>query len=72
MPTYFAEVAPPHARGLMTGAHGSFINLGYTIAGWVGWVALVANGEGANAHGDIGLDVTLRTLNLAGDFPTQF
>ncbi|KAL4808367.1 general substrate transporter [Aspergillus unguis] len=37
MPTYFTEVAPPHSRGLITGAHGVFINLGYCIAGWVGF-----------------------------------
>ncbi|OCT49367.1 Sugar transporter family protein [Cladophialophora carrionii] len=37
MPTYYAEVSPPHSRGLMTGAHGSFINLGYFLAGWIGF-----------------------------------
>lgn len=36
MPNYFSEVSPPHARGLMAGAHGSGINLGYAVAGWVG------------------------------------
>ncbi|KAH8686244.1 general substrate transporter [Ilyonectria robusta] len=37
MPTYFTEVAPPHSRGLITGAHGIFINVGYCIAGWIGF-----------------------------------
>lgn len=37
MPTYFTEVAPPHSRGLITGAHGIFINLGYCLAGWIGY-----------------------------------
>ncbi|KAE8441595.1 hypothetical protein EG329_004644 [Mollisiaceae sp. DMI_Dod_QoI] len=37
MPTYYSEVAPPHFRGLMAGAHGSFINIGYAVAGWVGF-----------------------------------
>ncbi|TVY84029.1 Sugar transporter STL1 [Lachnellula suecica] len=37
MPTYFSEVAPPHSRGLMTGAHGSGINIGYAVAGWIGF-----------------------------------
>ncbi|KAH0831568.1 putative MFS sugar transporter [Fonsecaea pedrosoi] len=37
MPTYFSEVAPPHSRGLMTGAHGSFINVGYFSAAWIGF-----------------------------------
>lgn len=36
MPTYFSEVAPPHSRGLMAGAHGTFINVGYAVAAWVG------------------------------------
>ena len=36
MPTYYAEVAPPHSRGLMAGAHGSFINMGYATSAWVG------------------------------------
>jgi MFS family permease len=36
MPTYFSEVSPPHSRGLMAGAHGSGINIGYAVAGWVG------------------------------------
>jgi MFS family permease len=40
MPTYFSEVSPPNSRGLMAGAHGSGINIGYAIAGWVGWVSL--------------------------------
>lgn len=38
MPTYFAEVAPPRSRGLITGAHAIFINIGYCTAGWVGYV----------------------------------
>lgn len=38
MPTYFTEVSPPHSRGLITGAHGLFINFGYCLAGWVGYV----------------------------------
>jgi hypothetical protein len=37
LPTYYSEVAPPHSRGLMAGAHGSFINMGYAVAGWVGY-----------------------------------
>ncbi|KIM97589.1 hypothetical protein OIDMADRAFT_44281 [Oidiodendron maius Zn] len=37
MPTYFSEVSPPKSRGLMAGAHGSGINVGYAIAGWVGF-----------------------------------
>lgn len=37
MPTYFSEVSPPHSRGLMAGAHGSGINVGYAVAGWVGF-----------------------------------
>ena len=36
MPTYYAEVSPPSSRGLMTGAHGSFVNFGYFLAGWIG------------------------------------
>jgi MFS family permease len=36
MPTYFSEVSPPHSRGLMAGSHGSDINIGYAVAGWVG------------------------------------
>ena len=38
MPTYYAEVAPPHSRGMMGGAHGSFINFGYFSSGWIGYV----------------------------------
>ncbi|KAH6871232.1 major facilitator superfamily transporter sugar, partial [Thelonectria olida] len=38
MPTYFTEVAPPRSRGLITGAHGIFINVGYCTAGWIGLV----------------------------------
>ncbi|KAH0837150.1 hypothetical protein AYO21_04611 [Fonsecaea monophora] len=37
MPTYYAEVSPPHSRGMMTGAHGSFVNAGYFLAGWIGF-----------------------------------
>ncbi|OQU97186.1 hypothetical protein CLAIMM_03160 [Cladophialophora immunda] len=37
MPTYFTEVSPPHSRGLITGAHAIFINLGYCLAGWIGF-----------------------------------
>ncbi|PMD29230.1 general substrate transporter [Hyaloscypha variabilis F] len=37
MPTYFSEVSPPHSRGLMAGAHGSFINIGFALAGWIGF-----------------------------------
>ncbi|TVY89023.1 High-affinity glucose transporter [Lachnellula willkommii] len=37
MPTYFTEVSPPHSRGLIAGAHGMFINVGYCLAGWVGF-----------------------------------
>ncbi|OQV03232.1 hypothetical protein CLAIMM_08301 [Cladophialophora immunda] len=37
MPIYFSEVAPPHSRGLMAGAHGTFINLGYALAAWIGF-----------------------------------
>ncbi|TVY36539.1 High-affinity glucose transporter [Lachnellula subtilissima] len=37
MPTYFTEVAPPHSRGLITGAHAMFINVGYCLAGWIGF-----------------------------------
>ncbi|KAJ4244004.1 hypothetical protein NW762_014617 [Fusarium torreyae] len=37
LPIYFTEVAPPSSRGLITGAHGIFINLGYCIAGWIGF-----------------------------------
>ncbi|TVY40478.1 Sugar transporter [Lachnellula occidentalis] len=37
MPTYFSEVSPPRSRGLMAGAHGSGINIGYALAGWVGY-----------------------------------
>ncbi|EXJ91552.1 hypothetical protein A1O3_00100 [Capronia epimyces CBS 606.96] len=37
MPTYYAEVSPPRSRGMMTGAHGSFINTGYLLAGWIGF-----------------------------------
>jgi predicted MFS family arabinose efflux permease len=36
MPIYYSEVAPPHSRGLMAGAHGTFINLGYALAAWIG------------------------------------
>lgn len=36
MPVYFSEVSPPHFRGLMTGAHGCFINVGYATANWIG------------------------------------
>ncbi|TAQ87226.1 hypothetical protein B7494_g4450 [Chlorociboria aeruginascens] len=45
MPTYYSEVAPPHSRGLMTGAHGSFINMGYAVAGWVGFGCYHASGS---------------------------
>ncbi|GAB7352394.1 hypothetical protein MBLNU459_g2825t2 [Dothideomycetes sp. NU459] len=37
MPTYFAEVAPPRSRGLITGAHAIFINIGYCTGGWIGF-----------------------------------
>ncbi|CAK7234719.1 hypothetical protein SBRCBS47491_009044 [Sporothrix bragantina] len=37
MPVYFTEVSPPHSRGLITGAHAIFINLGYCTAGWIGF-----------------------------------
>ncbi|KEF53969.1 uncharacterized protein A1O9_09764 [Exophiala aquamarina CBS 119918] len=37
MPVYFAEVAPPHSRGFMAGAHGCFINVGYASANWIGF-----------------------------------
>lgn len=36
MPVYFAEVAPPHSHGLMAGAHGCFINVGYAASNWIG------------------------------------
>jgi len=37
MPIYFSEVTPPHSRGLMAGAHGVFINVGYASAGWISY-----------------------------------
>lgn len=37
MPVYFAEVAPTHSRGLLAGAHGCFINVGYAASNWIGW-----------------------------------
>ncbi|KAK6368175.1 hypothetical protein LTS17_009916 [Exophiala oligosperma] len=43
MPTYYAEVAPPHSRGLMAGAHGSFINAGYALAAWIGFACFHAS-----------------------------
>ncbi|KAJ5832274.1 hypothetical protein N7474_000585 [Penicillium riverlandense] len=36
MPIYFAEIASPNSRGLMAGAHGCFINVGYAVSNWVG------------------------------------
>lgn len=45
VPTYFSEVAPPHSRGLMTGAHGSFINVAYTLCAWVGYVGSPESGN---------------------------
>ena len=35
MPPYYAEISPSNARGLMTGAHGSFLNLGYVLSPWI-------------------------------------
>lgn len=40
IPIYLSEVAPPHARGLMAGMHGCFINVGYATAGWIGYVVM--------------------------------
>ncbi|CAK7205379.1 hypothetical protein SEUCBS139899_008149 [Sporothrix eucalyptigena] len=37
LPVYFTEVSPPHSRGLITGAHAIFINIGYCLAGWIGF-----------------------------------
>ncbi|OIW32831.1 general substrate transporter [Coniochaeta ligniaria NRRL 30616] len=37
LPIYFAEVSPPHSRGLLAGAHGCFINVGYAAANWIGF-----------------------------------
>ncbi|KAK4946199.1 hypothetical protein LTR10_014711 [Elasticomyces elasticus] len=45
MPTYFSEVSPPHSRGLMAGAHGSFVNAGYALAAWVGFACFHASGS---------------------------
>jgi Sugar (and other) transporter len=38
MPPYFAEVATPRSSGLMAGAHGSFLNLGFALAAWIRYV----------------------------------
>lgn len=45
MGPYFSEVAPPHSRGLMAGAHGSIINLGYALSAWVGFACFHASGS---------------------------
>jgi hypothetical protein len=45
LPSYYSEVAPPHSRGLMAGAHGSFINMGYALAGWVGYVHTISKND---------------------------
>ncbi|KAK5459528.1 hypothetical protein LTS15_003656 [Exophiala xenobiotica] len=45
MPTYYSEVAPPHSRGLMAGAHGSFINAGYASSAWIGFACFHASGS---------------------------
>lgn len=37
MPIYYAEISPPNSRGMMTGAHGWLIALGYSLAGWIGY-----------------------------------
>ncbi|KAI1624494.1 general substrate transporter [Exophiala viscosa] len=42
MPIYYSEVAPPHSRGLMAGAHGCCINLGYFLAAWIGFACYYA------------------------------
>ncbi|KAK7900645.1 hypothetical protein LTR67_002928 [Exophiala xenobiotica] len=36
IPIYQAEISPPNARGFLVGQHGTWIVLGYAIAGWVG------------------------------------
>ncbi|KAK5311282.1 hypothetical protein LTR93_011775 [Exophiala xenobiotica] len=43
MPIYYVEVAPPHSRGLMSGAHGVFINMGYAVATWLGFACFHAS-----------------------------
>lgn len=35
-PLYQAEVAPPHARGLMVGVHACFLGGGLSFAQWIG------------------------------------
>ncbi|KAJ9638583.1 hypothetical protein H2204_004354 [Knufia peltigerae] len=55
MPTYYAEVAPPHSRGLMAGAHGSFINAGYALAAWIGLHHDKHDPEDHFAHRELGL-----------------
>ncbi|KAK4936073.1 hypothetical protein LTR10_022975 [Elasticomyces elasticus] len=36
IPIYQAEISPPNARGFLVGQHGTWIVMGYAIAGWVG------------------------------------
>ena len=36
IPVYQSEISPPNARGFLVGQHGTWIVLGYAIAGWVG------------------------------------
>jgi len=36
IPIFQAEISPPSARGFLVGQHGTWIVLGYAIAGWVG------------------------------------
>ncbi|KEF63824.1 uncharacterized protein A1O9_01802 [Exophiala aquamarina CBS 119918] len=36
IPIYQAEISPPNARGFLVGQHGTWIVLGYAVAGWVG------------------------------------
>ena len=60
MPTYFTEVAPPKSRGLITGAHAIFINLGFCIAGWIGYVvSLRAEYLEYNANAELWLQLRM-------------
>ncbi|ETI26159.1 hypothetical protein G647_02936 [Cladophialophora carrionii CBS 160.54] len=36
IPLYQAEISPPNARGFLVGQHGTWIVMGYALAGWVG------------------------------------
>lgn len=36
VPLYSTEIVPPNARGMIVGAHGATLSIGYVLSGWIG------------------------------------